>query len=378
MSDKTYLGNEVSSLDVSPQFNVFSGVEIYTGAQDSNGNDIVYRAGNATGRVLRIDNPWGTQIQANMILTTLSGFQYQPYTASGALLDPAAELGDGVTIADTYSGIYKVSRSYSPLMAADIEAPTDEELDHEYEYEPKQNRIFKREIAEAKTQISVNANAITLEASRRETAIANEQAARERGDNAVGARVTELSSELTVTASEIKSTVASATSKYDTTGTTITLYGYGHPSTAYAASANSGKYYLNQQTGDVYQSNGSVWNWIKRLPLITDKLSSSITQNATSIAAKVSKTGGTNQSFGWNLTDSAWTLTSNSNTVFKATSTGIEVSGKITATSGYIGNGSNGFTISASSIYNGMNNIDSASNGIYIGTNGIALGGGMF
>ncbi len=64
---------------------------------------------------------------------------------------------------------------------------------------------------------------------------------------------------------------------------------------------------------------------------------SSIIQNATDITAKVGKTGGTSSSFGWTLTDSQWTLQSNNETVLKANSSGLEVSGKVTASSGTIG-----------------------------------------
>lgn len=106
---------------------------------------------------------------------------------------------------------------------------------------------------------------------------------------------------------------------------------------------------------------------------------SRLTINATEISAKVSKTGGSSQSFGWSLTDSEWTLMSNNSTVLRATSSGIEIMGRITATSGYIGNGSSGFEIGSNYIRNGMTSRDDTThNGVYIGTDGIALGAGNF
>lgn len=106
---------------------------------------------------------------------------------------------------------------------------------------------------------------------------------------------------------------------------------------------------------------------------------SRLTINDDRIEAKVSKTGGNSQSFGWSLTDSSWTLTSNNSTVLRATSSGIEIMGRITATSGYIGNGSSGFEIGNNYIRNGMlSRDDTAHNGVYIGTDGIALGAGNF
>ena len=49
-------------------------------------------------------------------------------------------------------------------------------------------------------------------------------------------------------------------------------------------------------------------------------------------------------------------------------------SGQITAKTGYIGNGTSGFTIGNTAIYNGKSSRDDANAGIYLGTNGISLG----
>lgn len=57
------------------------------------------------------------------------------------------------------------------------------------------------------------------------------------------------------------------------------------------------------------------------------------------------------------------------------------VTGKITARSGYIGNGAQGFTISDKAIYNGVTSMSASSktgDGIYVGTDGINLGNGRF
>ena len=272
--EKIALGKEVESFEVSPQFETYSGVII----TDSNGNEEL--VGTDAGRTITIPHITREQAQAILADLTGSGFQYQPYTANKAILNPAAEIGDGVTINGVYSGIYKMGRKYTPLMTADIKAPHDDEIDHEYPYEPRQDRVYKREIAQAMTRISQTEDAITLEAERATDA--------------------------------------------------------------------------------------------------EDVLRSTLMQTATDVSAKVSQTGGNNSSFGWSLTASSFDLYSGGTRVFRATSSGVEISGKITATSGYIGTASNGFAITASSIYNGMNSINSGANGIYIGTNGIALGGGKF
>ncbi len=52
----------------------------------------------------------------------------------------------------------------------------------------------------------------------------------------------------------------------------------------------------------------------------------------------------------------------------------VNVKGRIYASSGYIGDGTNGFTINSTSIINGKTNLNDTNDGIYLGTDGIALG----
>lgn len=101
-----------------------------------------------------------------------------------------------------------------------------------------------------------------------------------------------------------------------------------------------------------------------------DLLESQITQTATQISAKVSKTGGDSSSFEWNLTDSSWKLKSKGSTVLSATASGVEITGKITATSGEIG----GFTIEDGYLSTRGQYWGGEENGIYIGPDGIQLG----
>ncbi len=93
-----------------------------------------------------------------------------------------------------------------------------------------------------------------------------------------------------------------------------------------------------------------------------NSLSSRITQNANAITAKVSSSGGSSSSFGWSLTSSGFYLYSGSKTVMKATSSGLEVVGKITANSG-------SFTgsIVATNDANSNNKTLINENGIYFG-----------
>lgn len=153
------IGKRFRELSVAPQFDGFSGVEIVVDKETT------YFAGNTTGRVLTIDNPWGTQEQANNILEQIRGFQYQPYTANEVLLNPAAELGDSVNLNGVYSGLFRIDRDFKRLMKADISAPADEELDHEYSYTPKADRVINRRFDAVEAEFVMQSNLIAAKVS---------------------------------------------------------------------------------------------------------------------------------------------------------------------------------------------------------------------
>jgi len=93
-----------------------------------------------------------------------------------------------------------------------------------------------------------------------------------------------------------------------------------------------------------------------------------------SVSSKLSAEGGSTSSFGWRLTSSGFYLYSSSSTVMSVTSSGLTLSGSITAKSGTIG----GFTIGTSSIYKTKTSYSNTTAGVYLGTDGIGLGAGTF
>lgn len=156
----TSIGKNAESLTVTPQFNGISKVVINVTEQ------LFYEAGNDTGRTITIDCPWGTQAMANNLLSLLQGFQYQPYEASNALLDPAAELGDGLTVNGVYGGIFKMTVRSGVLHAVDVSAPQDEEIDHEYPFASSSERKIERQLANVKSELSVQADQISAKVDR--------------------------------------------------------------------------------------------------------------------------------------------------------------------------------------------------------------------
>lgn len=149
MSDVVGLARNVGLVEVSPQFDNYSKVVIHVD------DDTVIEVGNDTGRALEFSCPWGTQAMATAMLASLTGYQYQPYKAKDALLDPAAEIGDAANIRGSYGGIYARNRNFNELMPADISAPQDEEINHEYQYESHERREFKRSIDDVKASLII-------------------------------------------------------------------------------------------------------------------------------------------------------------------------------------------------------------------------------
>lgn len=242
MFNTVYVGSAVDSLEAPEQLNGYSKVILQIS------EDVQYEAGTDGGRVLTLSCPWGTPQMAQNILSSVRGYQYQPFEASGAVLNPAAEPGDAVQIRGVHGGIYNVSATFGRTFRAEISAPGEEEIDESVPYKSTQERQINRRFGQVESQFKIQAGLIE---------------------------------------------------------------------------------------------------------------------------ARVARTGGDDSSFGWALDEKSWTLSSGGGTVLKADKNGVEVTGKITATSGKIG----GFEITADALsYNGQTWGGTNTNGVYIGPYGIQLG----
>ena len=157
MSDATYLGRRMRRFQSSPQFDGFSKVVIIVS------DEIEYSAGTDLGRTLRLNCPWGTPQMAENLLADIRGFQYQPYTAEGAFLDPAVELGDGITANNVYGGVYTQRLKFGSKLTATVAAPEDEEINHEYPYKSKPNKEITREAKMLRASLAIEAAKIAAE-----------------------------------------------------------------------------------------------------------------------------------------------------------------------------------------------------------------------
>lgn len=342
MSDSIFIGQKMRSFDSAPQFDGFSKVVIQVS------DELEYSAGNDSGRTLTLHNPWGTQAMANRILARIKGFQYQPYTANDARLNPAAELGDAVTANNMQGGIFTRRETFGPLMSSTVSAPEDEEIDHEYQYLSKQDRVIKRNMRQLTAELRVQAGLISLEVQERKAGeetlkasikLESDRITQEVSDRKAGEK--DLSTKITTEAGRITTEISDREAADKALDSKITV--------------EAGR--ITQEVTDRESAINSV--------------NSELTQQADAISARVTKTGGSASTFGWNLDSASWSLKSNNAEVLKATKNGIEIRGKIVATSGKIG----GFDILSNYIsYNGQTWRGTLTNGIYIGINGIQLG----
>lgn len=156
---RSSIGKSAKSLIISDQLAGYSKVIVNVT------EELYYQAGNDTGRTLELDCPWGTQAMANNILASLSGFQYQPFDADDALIDPAIEIGDGLTINGVYGGVFHISGAGNALHKAKVAAPHDEEIDHEYKFVPKSERKIERRIANVESELLIQADNIAAKVS---------------------------------------------------------------------------------------------------------------------------------------------------------------------------------------------------------------------
>ena len=167
MTESFNLLRRVQSLDISPELSGYSRVTIYAG-QDENGRDKIYTAGDDTGTTLEITNEWGTPEQAEAILKKIQGWRYQPYKAGGSSIDPSSEIGDAVSISDIYSGIFAKKTTYGKYIRTDLEAPTKEEVEHEFQVQSPTDRQYARFTASVRADLTLKATEIAAKVSKEE------------------------------------------------------------------------------------------------------------------------------------------------------------------------------------------------------------------
>ena len=154
MSDKYYVGGDITSFSDNGKYKPISRVTLLVDDENS------LTAGDDTGMEVIASCPHATQPMVNALLQTMKGYQYQAYEAGAANIDPAAELGDGVTVGGIYSPLSKLSddgRGY-----AAISSPGELEMEDEYPSDGYITQEFNRKIAETRSTITKTSEEINL------------------------------------------------------------------------------------------------------------------------------------------------------------------------------------------------------------------------
>lgn len=154
MSEKYYVGRDVTSFSDKGKYKPISRVTLLVDDENS------LTAGDDTGMEVIASCPHATQPMVNALLQAMKGYQYQAYEAGAANIDPAAELGDGVTVGGIYSPLSKLSddgRGY-----AGISSPGEAEMEDEYSSDGYIMQEFNRKIAETRSTITKTSEEIML------------------------------------------------------------------------------------------------------------------------------------------------------------------------------------------------------------------------
>ena len=155
--DKTYLGRRLAEFSPGIASQPITKVELL----DENG-DVVGVSGSGIGRTLTALQPDGTNAMAAAILAKVSGYKHIGYEGSEALLDPAAELGDAVTVDGLYVPLIALDMTFDPMLAPDISAPDADEIDDEYPYKSPTQRQIERNMAKTRSLITKTSEEIML------------------------------------------------------------------------------------------------------------------------------------------------------------------------------------------------------------------------
>lgn len=155
MSEKFFVGMDVTSFDQSGLYKPVSRVTLML--DDEN----VVTAGDDTGRELVASCPHATQSMVNAILAKVKGYQYTPFNAGAANLDPAAELGDGITVSGIYSVVARVEDDGEGYPS--VSAPGEEEMEDEYPAPGPMTQEFNRKIGETRSLIKKTSTEILLQ-----------------------------------------------------------------------------------------------------------------------------------------------------------------------------------------------------------------------
>lgn len=159
--NESNLGGSVKEFESSEKLISYSRVSLTVSSE------LQYDVGTRNGRTLNVEIPWGTLEIANDILSSILGFEYQPFTATDAVIDPSVRIGDKVTVQGVTGVICTASNNFGRLYTSTISAPAEEETDEVFPYKSRQERKIERQELEMHARFNVQAAMISGEVAAR-------------------------------------------------------------------------------------------------------------------------------------------------------------------------------------------------------------------
>lgn len=180
-ADVVHIGMRCQKLRTSPKLAPITGITLETIGGEK------VSVGNGTGYTLTGScNFASTTGLGNLCLSKLQGIEYRPFEAEKAALDPAAEPGDLIAMHGGVRQAIAIQWNLGKHPHADILAPYDEEVNHEYAVQSKSTKAYRKAVAntdeklkfypttvEMNSAITQSASQITLEVSRSYVTVAN-------------------------------------------------------------------------------------------------------------------------------------------------------------------------------------------------------------
>lgn len=152
MWDKQYIGKDLTGFSYNGQLHPISKVTLIMDDETS------VSAGDDSGMEIQAECPFATQSMAEAILESIAGYQYEMYSAEGTNIDPAAEMGDGVTVSGIYSVLSQMDDSGNGYPS--ISAPGEAEMQDEYPVVGPATQEFNRRIESVKQWAEENNKAL--------------------------------------------------------------------------------------------------------------------------------------------------------------------------------------------------------------------------
>lgn len=122
-----------------------------------------FTAGDDSGRTLNVDSPWASQEVADYILESVYGYEYQPFTATNVIVDPAVEIGDILSFAGSEKCCFHQNTVYGKSLVSTMGAMEEKELNHDYKYKSSSSWGGGRALADLKKEQEELADSFSVE-----------------------------------------------------------------------------------------------------------------------------------------------------------------------------------------------------------------------